>query len=382
MTGVADNTADVRDAARSFCTNVLKPGAAERDRTGVYPEEVLTALTEVGYLGITFPSEYGGAALSAREYVAVIEEIGAADATARSFISVSVGLVGGALMTHGTPDQKDVWLPRLAGGSLGAFALTEPDAGSSPSELRARAVHTSEGWRLSGTKTFITSGSVCVFALVFARAVVDGHDAGITCFLVARDTPGYTATPIHGKLGLRACDTAELSFDEVLLPEESVVGVVGKGMGIALGALEGGRISVAAGAVGVAREALELALDYAANRHQFGKSLAGFQLIQALLAESYVDVEAARRLVERAADLKDAGEDYGLASSVAKLFATEAAKRCADRALQVHGGYGYVDDYPVQRLYRDARVLTLYEGTSEIQRLLIGKHLTGVSAFT
>ena len=372
---------DLRAAARDFCNQVLRPGVRERDQSGEFPSELVDELAGVGYLGLTFPEAYGGLGLGAREYVAVTEELGAADATARSLVSVSVGLVGESILRFGTPAQREEYLPRLAAGGLGAFALTEPDAGSNPSELQSRATREGSCWILRGSKMFITNGSTGVLTLVFARAFVDGEDAGITCFIVPQDAEGYEATPLHGKLGLRAGDTAELTFDNMRFPCDAVLGEVGKGLRVALSALDGGHLSVAAGAVGVAREALEVALRYAKERHQFGRPIAGFQLVQSLLAECYVDIEAARGVVERAADVKDSGSEFGLAASVAKLFATEAAKRCTDRSLQVHGGYGYIDEFPVERLFRDARVLTIYEGTSEIQRLLIGRRLTGISAF-
>jgi alkylation response protein AidB-like acyl-CoA dehydrogenase len=379
---VTDDLEQLREGARQFCERVLRPGVAERDRDGCFPAELVTELASVGYLGMTLPESYGGLDLDPFAYVAVTEELGAADATARSIVSVSAGLVGGAILGFGTSEQRSEWLPALVSGDLGAFALTEPSAGSNPAEVVTRAVRTGSGWTIRGSKMFITNGATGIVTLVFARAIVDGDDIGVTCFLVPQSARGYGTAPIHGKLGLRAGDTSVVTLDDVEVPPGAVLGEVGKGLRVALTVLDAGRLSVAAGAVGIAREALEVSLRYAGERHQFGRPIAGFQLVQAHLADSHVDVEAARGLVERTAGRKHAGEPYGLAASTAKLFATEAAKRCADRAIQVHGGYGYTDEFPAQRLLRDARVLTLYEGTSEIQRLLIARELTGISAFT
>lgn len=373
---------ELRRGAREFCDRVLRPGVRDRDHRAEFPAALVNELASVGYLALTFPEKYGGLDLTAHEYVAVTEELGAADGTARGLVSVTVGLVGGSLLGHGRPEQQDRWLPEIARGGLGSFALTEPGAGSNPSEMSTTATLVGDSWVVRGSKMWITNGTTSVVILLFARAVVDGEDRGITCFVVPRDTAGLSAAALHGKLGLRAQDTAELSFEDMRLPVDSVLGEVGHGLRVALSALDSGRLSVAAGAVGLAREALDVSVEYAKQREQFGRPIAGFQLVQMHLSDSHVDVEASRALVERAAALKGDQRAFGLAASVAKLFATEAAIRCADRAIQVHGGYGYVDEYPAERLLRDARVLTLYEGTSEVQRLLIGKQLTGISAFT
>jgi alkylation response protein AidB-like acyl-CoA dehydrogenase len=320
--------------------------------------------------------------LDAHGYQAIIEELGAADSSLRSMASVNLGLVGMSIMAWGTREQQERWLPDLAAGRLGAFGLTEPDAGSNPSQMTSRAVRDGDDWVINGAKVYITNGSLGAVTMIFARAIDGGDDRGITCYLVPQDAPGYDGRQIHGKLGLRSGDTAEIALTDVRVPGDSVLGEVGGGMKVALSALDNGRFSLSAGCVGTCREALEVAVRYATERTQFGKPIASFQLVQELLAAIHVDHQAARALVDKVAAKKAAGERFTLEVSTAKLFATEAAVRCADRAVQVHGGHGYIDEYPVQRMLRDARVTTLYEGTSQIQHLIIGRALTGINAFS
>jgi alkylation response protein AidB-like acyl-CoA dehydrogenase len=371
----------LRESVRAFCDAHVRPTARERDRAEAFPEELLPGLAEIGVLGAVIPEAYGGAGLDDAGYRVVIEELGAADSSLRSLVSVNLGLVGTSLLRWGTDGQRARWLPGLARGELGAFGLTEAAAGSNPSQLESRAVHGPDGWRIDGTKIFITNGSLGAVTMIFARAIVDGEDRGITCYLVPQDAPGYVGTQIHGKLGLRSGDTAELALSGVMVGEDAVLGEVGGGMKVALSALDAGRFSLAAGAVGLAREALEVSLRYAADREQWGGPIAGKQLVQELLAAMHVDIQAARGLVDAVVAKRLAGQRSTMEASTAKLFATEASVRCADRAVQVHGGYGYIDEYPVQRLLRDARVTTLYEGTSQVQHLIIGRLLTGENAF-
>jgi alkylation response protein AidB-like acyl-CoA dehydrogenase len=378
---VSEELEQLRRTMREFCDREVRPTARDRDRDESFPADLIPRMAAVGILGAAIPERFGGMGLDAHGYQVVIEELGAADSSLRSLVSVNLGLFGMSLMRWGTAEQQDRWLPGICRGELGAFGLTEPGAGSNPSEMRTRAVRDEDGWVLDGSKIFITNGSLGAVTMVFARAIVDGEDRGITCFLVPQDAPGYVGRQIHGKLGLRAGDTAEIALDGVRVGDDAVLGDVGHGMKVALSALDNGRFSLSAGAVGLAREALEVSLKYAAEREQFGKSIASHQLVQELLAAMHVDVEAARGLVDKVAAKKAAGERFTLEVSTAKLFATEASVRCADRAVQVHGGYGYIDEYPVQRLLRDARVTTLYEGTSQIQHLIIGRHLTGINAF-
>ena len=377
----AEELDSLRTTMRSFCDDQLRPFARERDAGEVYPTELVPQLAELGILGAGLPEEYGGAGLAYDGYRVVVEEVGAADSSIRSMVSVNVGLVGKSLVAWGTDEQKERWLPGLCRGELGAFGLTEPAAGSNPSQMVTRAVRDADGWTIDGSKIFITNGSEGAVTMVFARAVVDGEDHGVTCFLVPQDVEGYSGSKIHGKLGLRAGDTAEIALESVHVDADAVLGEVGGGMKVALSALDNGRFSLSAGAVGLAREALEVSLTYADQREQWGSPIAGKQLVQELLAAMHVDLVAARGTLDQAQAKLLAGERATLAISTAKLFCTEASVRCADRAVQVHGGYGYIDEYPVQRLLRDARVTTLYEGTSQVQHLIIGRILTGRSAF-
>ena len=379
---MSDELDQLRRTARDFCDREVRPGARDRDRDESFPADMVDKLADVGFLGAAIPEEYGGMGLDAAGYAAVIEELGASDSSIRSLVSVNVGLVGLSILRWGTEEQREAWLPRLAAGELGAFGLTEPGAGSNPSQLSTRAARDGDGWVLNGSKMFISNGSEGIVTLVFARAIVEGEDQGITCFLVPQDADGYAGTKIHGKLGLRSGDTAEIALQDVRVEPDAVLGEIGGGMKVALSALDNGRFSLAAGAVGLAREALEVSIRYVKEREQFGKPIGSFQLVQELLAAMHVDVQAARGLVATVAAKKQAGERFTLEASTAKLFATEASVRCADRAVQIHGGYGYIDEYPVQRLLRDARVTTLYEGTSQVQHLIIGRHLTGLNAFT
>jgi alkylation response protein AidB-like acyl-CoA dehydrogenase len=378
---MSDELDTLRKTVRNFCDREIRPTAQERDRTEAYPGELLPGLAELGVLGAVIPESFGGAGLDAAGYRVVMEELGASDSSLRSLVSVNLGLVAKSIMRWGTEDQQQRWLPGLAVGELGAFGLTEPGAGSNPSEMATRAVKDADGWTIDGSKIFITNGTKGAVTMVFARAIVGGEDQGITCFLTPQDAEGYTGRQIHGKLGLRSGDTAEIAFDAVHVEDDAVLGEVGGGMKVALSALDDGRFSLAAGAVGLAREALEVSLTYAGEREQFGGPIAAKQLVQELLAAMHVDVQASSALVDRVVDKKLRDERCTLEVSTAKLFTTEASVRCADRAVQVHGGYGYIDEYPVQRLLRDARVTTLYEGTSQVQHLIIGRLLTGQNAF-
>lgn len=368
----------IRALARDFCDREVAPGAADLDRREAFPDDLLPQLFAVGFLGAPVPEKYGGMGVDYLSYGLIVEELGRTDASIRSMVSVNVGLVALSVLRWGTDSQHAQWLPRLTSEGLGAFGLTEPDAGSDPSSLRTTARRDGGDWVLNGSKQFITNGSRGLVTVVFARA----GDAGITAFLVPQDSPGYEGTPIKGKLGLRAGDTATVTLTDVRVPDDARLGEIGKGLGIALGALDSGRYSLAAGCTGIAQAALEASVRYAGEREQFGRPIASFQLVQELLADTYLDVEAARALYWKVAWRHDRQERHTVESSVAKTFCSEAAVRCADRAVQIHGGYGYIDEYPVGRYLRDARVTTLYEGTSQVQRLLLGRHLTGVNAFT
>ncbi|MDQ3874555.1 MAG: acyl-CoA dehydrogenase family protein [Actinomycetota bacterium] len=371
----------IRASAREFVEREVVPFTREWDRAESMDRAIVDKLAQVGFLGAVLPEEHGGMGLDTVSYCLLMEELGRADSSVRGIVSVNLGLVGKTLARWGTDEQKREWLPRLASGeALGCYALTEPGSGSDPASLVARGRRDGEGWVLSGSKIFITLGTWAGLALVFARTGGEGA-SGITCFLVATDAPGFSARPIKGKLGLRAQDTAELFLDDVRVPDGNRLGGEGEGFKVAMSALDTGRISLAAGCVGIAQGCLDACLNYAAERRQFGRSIGSFQLIQELLADVAVETEAARLLTWRAAALADAGERHTLPSSCAKYYASEVSVRAANAAVQVHGGYGYVDEYPVGKYLRDARVTTLYEGTSQIQKLIIGRALTGENAF-
>jgi alkylation response protein AidB-like acyl-CoA dehydrogenase len=345
--------------------------------------DIVGKLGALGFLGLTIPEEYGGSAGDHLAYCLVTEELGRGDSSVRGIVSVSLGLVAKSVAAWGSEEQKREWLPRLCSGeAIGCFGLTEPGTGSDAANLTTRAVRDGSDYVISGTKMFITNGTWADVVLLFARTDSDtpGHK-GISAFLVPTGTPGLTRRAIHGKLGLRGQATAELVLDGVRVPGSAMIAPEGKGFSVAMSALAKGRMSVAAGCVGIAQAALDAAVRYAGEREQFGKPIAGHQLVQELIADIAVDVAAARLLTWRVADLIDRGLPFATESSVAKLYASEAAVRSANNALQVFGGYGYVDEYPVGKLVRDARVMTLYEGTSQIQKLLIGRSVTGVSAF-
>lgn len=375
--------AALRSAFRTWVEHVVAPMAISNDREERFPAEALDGLRKTGYIGLTIPDVYGGGGADPLSYVLLIEELGRGDANVRSIVSVHLGLVAGSIARWGSDAQKERWLPQMAGGDvLGCFALTEPDYGSNPADLaaRAEALPGAAGWRLTGRKVFITNGSIAGVALVMARTGGSGA-GGVSAFLVPTDAAGFESRPIHGKLGLRSCDTAELVLDGVVVGPDALLGPEGAGLKVALRALDDGRMSIAASSVGIAQAALDAMTSYGTQRVQFGKPIAAHQLVQELIADTAVDVAAARLLTWACADQATRGVDFRLAASTAKLFATEAAVRAANNCVQVHGGYGYIDEYVAGKLLRDARVATLYEGTSQIQKLLIGRALTGISAF-
>ena len=379
---LSDEQQLIKETARSFCDAEIAPHAAEWDRTETIDRGIVGKLAELGFLAAALPEEHGGMGLDMVSYALVVEEIGRADSNVRGIVSVSNGLYGKTVAKWGSDEQRARRLPGLADGTaLGCYALTEPGAGSDPGGLETRAERDGGDWVLSGQKIFITLGSWAANALVFARTGEAGP-RGITCFVVPTDAAGFEARAIKGKLGLRAQDTAELFLDSVRVPDENIVGELGGGFKVAMSALDHGRISLGAGCVGIAQGCLDASIAYTKERKQFGRPVASFQLVQELLADIAVETEAARLLVWRAAATADRGERHTVEASFAKYFASEVAVRAANAAVQAHGGYGYVDEYPVGKYLRDARVTTLYEGTSQIQKLLIGRALTGENAFT
>ncbi|MER7863852.1 acyl-CoA dehydrogenase family protein [Amycolatopsis japonica] len=378
--GLTETQRDIRAMAARFVDDEIAPHAAEWDRAEQVDRGIVKRLGELGFLGLMVPEVYGGVDADMLSYVLVTEELGRGDSAVRGIVSVSLGLVTKTIVTHGTDEQRAQWLPRLVSGeALGCFALTEPGTGSDAASVSTRATRDGGDWILDGGKMFITNGTWAQVALTFART----SERGLTAFLVPTDSPGLTAREIHGKLGLRGQATAELTFDGVRVPDSARLGEVDRGLGIALGALSRGRVSVAAGAVGLAQAAVDAAVRYSTERTQFGRPIASFQLVQELLAESAVDVRAARLLTHHVARIADSGvspKDYATDASIAKYHASEAAVRVSNNCLQVFGGYGFIDEFPVGKYLRDARVLTLYEGTSQVQKLLIGRDLTGVNA--
>ncbi|MEU2235153.1 acyl-CoA dehydrogenase family protein [Streptomyces vietnamensis] len=371
----------VRALAADFVNREIAPNAAAWDRAEQVDPGIVKKLGALGFLGLTIPEEYGGSGGDHLAYALVLEELGRGDSAVRGLVSVSLGLVAKSVSHWGTEDQKQRWLPRLTSGeALGCFALTEPGTGSDAGNLTTRAVRNGDEYVIDGTKMFITNGTWAEIALVFARTGGPGH-RGVSAFLVPTDTAGLTRTTVHGKLGLRGQPTAELVFEGVRVPASAMLGPEGKGFAVAMSALAKGRMSVAAGCVGIVQASLDAAVEYAGQREQFGNPIASRQLVQEMLADIKVELDAARLLVWRVADLIDRGLPFQTESSVAKLYASEAAVKAANTALQVFGGYGFVDEYPVGKYMRDARVMTLYEGTSQIQKLLIGRALTGINAF-
>jgi butyryl-CoA dehydrogenase len=371
----------ISDSAREFSDKEIAPRVRDNDRAGRFDRELASMLGEMGYLGAPVSEEYGGRSLDYLSYALIVEQIGRVDSSARTVVSVQTSLVAGAIERWGTEEQKKEWLPRLCSGeSLGCFALTEPDAGSDPASMRTRAKQTDSGWTITGNKMWISMGSVAELALVFAQTDPELKHRGLACFLVPTTNDGYTPQEIHGKLGLRSSDTAEISLDEVEIPADALLGEVGDGFKIAMSALDNGRYSVAAGCVGICDGCVDASVEYAKERKQFGVPIASFQLVQELIADMIVKRDAARLLVYRAGGLKDRGVRNTVETSIAKYYATESAVECANAAIQVHGGAGYVDDYPVERYLRDARVTTLYEGTSQIHKLIIGRDATGINA--
>jgi butyryl-CoA dehydrogenase len=371
----------IAETAREFADKEIVPRVRENDRAERFDRELARKLGEVGFLGAPVAEAYGGRGLDYLGYGLIVEAIGRADSSARTVVSVVTSLVSNPIEHWGTEEQKQRWLPGLTSGEiLGCFGLTEPDTGSDAANLRTRATKTDSGWSLSGQKMWISLGNHAELALIFAQTDPELKHKGLAAFLVPTDTPGFTTAEIHGKLGLRSSDTAELSLDAVEVGDDALLGQVGDGFKVAMTALEAGRYSVAAGCVGIMEGCVEASVNFAKERKQFGVPLARFQLVQQMITEMILKRDAARMLVFRAGTLKDEGKPNTMETSVAKLFATESAVECANLAIQVHGGSGYVDDYPVERYLRDARVTTLYEGTSQIQTLIIGRLATGINA--
>jgi butyryl-CoA dehydrogenase len=369
----------IRDAVREFVRDEVIPHAAQWDRDRTFPADVHRQLAALGAYGVLVPEAYGGAGLDALALALILEEIAAGDGGTSTAISVNNCPVCSILLTYGNDTQKRDWLTPLARGEmLGAFCLTEPQAGSDASALRttAQAVEGGSAYLLNGVKQFITSGKNGDVAIVMAVTDREAGKRGISAFIVPTATPGYIVARVEDKLGQHSSDTAQIVFEQCRVPAENLIGGVGEGYRIALSGLEGGRIGIAAQSVGMARAALEAALAYAKERESFGRPLFDHQAVQFRLADMATQLEAARQLVWHAASLKDAGRPCLTEAAMAKLFASEAAERICSAALQIHGGYGYLSDFPVERIYRDVRVCQIYEGTSDIQKILIARGLS------
>lgn len=373
---LTDEQVMTRDMTRAFAREVLAPGAAERDRTSAFPGDALRAMAELGLMGMLVPEEYGGAASDYVSYVAAIEEIAAGDGACSTIMSVHNSVVCGPILAFGTDAQKQRFLPRLASGEwLGAFCLTESQAGSDASSLRTRARRDGKDYVIDGSKQFITSGANAQVAIVFAVTDPQAGKKGITAFIVPTDTQGFRVDRLEKKLGQKSSDLAQLSFESMRVPADLRLGAEGEGYRIALSNLESGRIGIAAQAVGMARAAVEAAIAYGRDRTTFGVPIVEHQGIGFSIADMATRVEAARQLVLHAACRRKAGLPCLKEASMAKLFASEIAEQVCSAAIQVHGGYGYTEDFPVERLFRDVRACRIYEGTSEIQRLVISREV-------
>ncbi len=372
----------VKKTVKDFADNEIMPGARERDRQEVFPWDITNHMAELGFLAPTLPEEYGGMGLDFVSEAIVFEEVGRADSSVRTTLSVQVSLTELPILEFATEAQKRKYLPKLASGEwIGCFGLTETEAGSDAANQQTRAVKDGDEWILNGHKIWISNGGIADLAIVFAQTNPELEHKGIAAFLVETDTPGFSTHDIHNKLGLRSSNTAELILEDVRVPAESLLGEVGQGFRIAMYALDQGRYGVASGCVGIIQGCIDASVKYAKEREAFGQPIAGFQLVQELIAEMVLDCEAARLLVYRAGHLKNKGVRNTRETSLAKWYASEAAVKAALNAIQVHGGYGYSDEYPVERYLRDAKVATLYEGTTQIQKLIIGRDATGIGAF-
>ncbi len=368
----------IRAMVREFAREVVLPTAAERDRTKEFPAENLKRMGELGLMGMNVPPEYNGAGVDSVSYSLALQEIGYACASTAVVMSVHNSVACGPVYLYGSEYQKETYLKPLAAGKmLGSFALTESSAGSDPASQKAKAVKDGDSYVINGTKLFITSGKSSDITVVTAYTDRGKKHRGISAFVVEKGTPGFHVGKEEDKMGLRASDTTELIFEDCRVPSENLLGQEGDGFVIAMASLDGGRIGIASQSVGLAQACLDAAVSYAKERVQFNKPISRFQGIRWMIADMATQIEAARLLTFNAAAMKDRGENFSGAASMAKVFASEMANKVAYQAIQIHGGYGYMKEFPVERYYRDVRVFTIYEGTSEIQRIVIANHIIG-----
>jgi hypothetical protein len=373
---LSEEQLQLKRSLREFAEREILPNVMKWDEGGCFPMDVIKALGKMGVMGVIFPSEYGGAGLGYVEYVIAIEELSRVDGSVGIIVAAHNSLCSNHIYLAGSEEQKQKYIPKLATGEfLGAWGLTEPGSGSDAGGARMSAVRNKKGWLLNGTKTFITNGSYADAAVVIAVTDKTAHTHGLSAFIVEKGTKGFRPGKKENKLGLRASDTAELIFEDCQIPEDALLGKEGDGFIDAMRVLDGGRISIAALGLGMAQGAYEAALKYSKQRQQFGKVISEFQAIQWKLADMATEVDAARLLTMRAAAMKDAGLKTTLESSMAKLYAGEVAVRCANECVQIHGGYGFIKDYPAEKFYRDVKLCTIGEGTSEIQRLVIARQI-------
>jgi len=371
----------LKKSAAEFAASRIAPVARQNDIDECFPADIVSEMGTLGFFGGVIPEAYGGSGMDYIAYSVLIEEIGKVCSSVRTVLSVQMSLVATTILKWGDEAQKKKYLPRFCSADwLGCFALTEPDVGSDAQNIKTFAAKNGNGWRISGRKIWISNGGIAQLAIVIAQT--DKENARrMAAFLVETDTPGFESKDMHGKLGLRSSNTAELYLDGVEVPDDALLGEVGDGFKVAMSALDNGRYSVASGCLGIAKGSLESSVAYAKERHTFGKPIAGHQLIQEMIARMVVDIDASRLLIYRAGELKNAGFPNTQETSIAKYYASEAAVRCANDAIQIHGGMGYSNEYPVERYMRDARVGTIYEGTNNIQKLIIAGFETGIRAF-
>ncbi|MFC1499908.1 acyl-CoA dehydrogenase [Candidatus Zixiibacteriota bacterium] len=367
----------IKQAARDFAQNEIKPGAGERDEKAEFPSEIIKSMGELGFMGIAIPEQYGGAGTSNLAYVVALEEISKADAGVGVIMSVNNSLCCDPLFHFGSDEIKEKYLKKIASGEwLGSYALTEPGAGSDAGAIATTAVKDGNEYVLNGAKAFITNGDSCDITVMYAKTDPEAPNGkGITAFVVEKGTPGFNVGKHEDKLGIRSSDCVSLIFEDCRVPASNVIGEEGAGFKVALATLDVGRIGIGAQALGIAQASLEESLSYSSERVQFGKPIAAFQAIQWKIADMGVEIAAARLLLMHAAWMRDEGMRHTLQSSMGKLFASETAMRAALQAVQIHGGYGYIREYPVERHMRDAKITEIYEGTSEIQRLVIARNL-------
>lgn len=371
-----ENMKMVRDVARGFAEKEIKPVVMKYDESQEFPSDIIKKLGELGFMGVIFPPEYGGAGFGYREYVTIIEEISKVDPSIGLSIAAHNSLCSNHLYSHGNEEQKRKYLPDLAAGrKIGAWALTEPTSGSDAGAMRTTATKDGDHYILNGSKNFITHGSVGSVTIVMAITDKAKGKKGISAFIVENNSPGFIVSKKENKLGMRCCDTSALAFDNCRVPKENLLGEEGTGFAQALNILDGGRISIASLSLGIAQGALDASVKYAKERRQFGKPIGDFQAIQWKLSEMATHIEAARLLTYRAAYKKDNGGDVSIESAMAKYYASEIAAQATGEAVQIHGGYGFIKDFPVEKFYRDVKLVTIGEGTSEIQKIVIARDL-------